>query len=873
MTTQLNYLRDLAGQYTRYMEDERLVYVALRSLDEDTLRSIFAEYGDPSATVKPVNLLRAEVARQLLQGEPVDAQAVETIKENFRRKNAAAFPTLSAEQEEGFEAYPLSSRDVFANWQHPWRIFHTFFYRDTVRETAELYLGQIAEALLKELELTDYTKHIVDFRGANNFGDDRCWIALYPMARESHSESYQLFVNIRAQPEAGLMVGHKLDQVQLPKLKAINSYDEVLQLLREQQGEVERLNVQLRNYFKFAPGPQAVRWEDFLAAGIAALDFTNLPVGDLTTISSHAALNVEAGMAKDASSNQTWNLWLFKTAREGDVIFAARGTTTCLGIGLIDGPYEYCGESEDPYRHRRRVKWLTSKVYQYKKSAGAGFSYLFRTDTFSPTKVYEFILSEYVRLYPELAAVFDQYHLPYQPHSDGSVDSDQHTETDAPPAETREEPNYWWLNANPRIWSLDELEVGGTQTYTTHNDKGNKRRIYKYFEAVRPGDMVIGYESSPTKQIKAVFRIAQGIHNDDRQGEVIRLEKIETVGRPIDWLELEELAGLEDCEVFKNNQGSLFRLKAEEYEVIRDLIDERLAEEEKALALAQPYSLERALEGLFMLRSELERILATLRHKKNIVLQGPPGVGKTFVARRIAKALMAQDDDTRIDMVQFHQSYAYEDFVQGIRPTKNGFEPTAGVFYKFCERARRNPDLPHCFIIDEINRGNLSKIFGELMMLIEADKRGADWSVKLTYQNDQDFYIPANVYLIGTMNTADRSLAMVDYALRRRFAFFTLQPAFNEAFRRYMADKEIDSTTLDRIVSRVVALNEQIAKDANLGVGFCIGHSFFCAPQEKMAPSEWYSQVVELEIGPLLREYWFDKPDNAEQAIRRLLDA
>ena len=199
----------------------------------------------------------------------------------------------------------------------------------------------------------------------------------------------------------------------------------------------------------------------------------------------------------------------------------------------------------------------------------------------------------------------------------------------------------------------------------------------------------------------------------------------------------------------------------------------------------QPYSFTEDTDKPFINEEKFLKMVSLLNRKKNIILEGAPGVGKTFLARKIAYQLMGEVRDENIEMVQFHQSYSYEDFVQGIRPSDNGgFEVRNGIFYNFCQKARRS-DEPFVFIIDEINRGNLSKIFGEMMMLIEADKRSKKYAIKLTYSEEDDdrFYVPSNVYIIGCMNTADRSLAIVDYALRRRFAFCKIAPEFNEVFR------------------------------------------------------------------------------------------
>jgi|GEM_PF-5862489 len=291
------------------------------------------------------------------------------------------------------------------------------------------------------------------------------------------------------------------------------------------------------------------------------------------------------------------------------------------------------------------------------------------------------------------------------------------------------------------------------------------------------------------------------------------------------------------------------------------------------------FTINDAMAGLFLPRTQVEAILAALGRKKNVVLQGPPGVGKTFVAQRLAFALMGQKDKTRVSMVQFHQSYSYEDFIQGYRPSKEGILRRDGIFYDFCNRARLDRARPFVFIIDEINRGNLSKIFGELMMLIEHDKRGPEHTIPLTYSESsgERFSVPENIHLLGLMNTANRSLAMVDYALRRRFVFFDLEPQFGcDAFRDALQGQGAPTFLVDRIIERMTALNRTISKDEkNLGRGFEVGHSFFCPPadsSEALDWEAWYRAIVELEIAPLLREYWFDDMPRARKQAERLLE-
>ncbi|MBL6080213.1 AAA family ATPase [Belnapia sp. T18] len=305
----------------------------------------------------------------------------------------------------------------------------------------------------------------------------------------------------------------------------------------------------------------------------------------------------------------------------------------------------------------------------------------------------------------------------------------------------------------------------------------------------------------------------------------------------------------------------------------------------QAVEARPPYPMERAVEGLFLPEEEFARWLAVWRGKRNLVLQGAPGVGKSFIARRLAYALIGYEDPGRAAMVQFHQSYAYENFVQGFRPREGGgFELQDGAFVAFCRRALADPDESYVFIIDEINRGNLSKILGEMMLLIEPDKRDRSWATRLAYASPdrqaagdpmhQPFHVPKNVFLIGMMNTADRSLAVVDYALRRRFAFVTAQPAYDRpAFAAHLAGKGVPVALVAQICGRMAALNREIAADrANLGPGFCIGHSFFVPRDDAEVTGEgWYEAVIATEVLPLLEEYSFDDPDKVEQWRRMLL--
>lgn len=988
MQTQFQYIIDLAKQYNQYAEVPDILYAALNGLSKHTVEDIFKEYGDPERDFKPVNLLRAEIARRLLQGDSVNEQLVNEVKNKIRTKDVNYFNHYKEAFLKQLQEYELFKRDLFANWQKPWSIFHSFFYRGTIKDTVLNYLEQISKDLLVKLDLRDYTFHTVDFQGTTNFGSDYCWLALYPITKESHKESYQFFLWLKSTPEAGRMAGHSLKEPEPNQLKHVTTYDLVWNYLQDLKPELTKLNKENRNYFKFAPGSQASEWERFYNEKVIAIDF-DFP--DLNGFDSREQLNQSVGLPDENKSNKTWNAWLFKSANIGDVVFATKGVNTCLGIGIIEGNYLFEDEQND-YKHRRAIKWITDKVYHYKSNTLKNYKTLFRPDTFSPTIVHDFIIDEYVRQNPELATIFSENDLLFTPITPetfeventkqgpkfvkffnpllkvlnkigegkpnditklvvaefnfsqseleeksktgvpliynqvawarnylkdggyisnekrglwsltefgknkslsdqeaydlfrkiqsgyGKVEADSSIE-DSPiedsPIEVDKEPlNFWWLNANPRIWSMSELMEGDRETYTTHNAKGNKRRIYKHFEAVKPGDLVIGYESTPTKQIKAIYEITKGIH-PAVNGEQIEFALVEKLDIPVHLNDLKNIAALQNCEVLINNQGSLFKLTEEEYDIIREVIDNKniIYDKSPTGSSIRKYTFTEDSDKPFISEADFLQTVALLKRKKNIILQGPPGVGKTFIARKLAYEIMQEIKDTNIEMVQFHQSYSYEDFIQGLRPTqKGGFDLRDGIFYSFCQRALAHPDRPFFFIIDEINRGNLSKIFGELMMLIEADKREEKYAIKLTYAEDEEdrFYIPQNLYIIGTMNTADRSLAIVDYALRRRFAFVSLQPDFGINFRNFLIHKGLSDSMVEHICSSITKVNRSIKEDSNLGEGLQIGHSYFCTFLAQDDENKWWNEVLGFEIKPLLEEIWFDEASKVADILKQL---
>lgn len=456
------------------------------------------------------------------------------------------------------------------------------------------------------------------------------------------------------------------------------------------------------------------------------------------------------------------------------------------------------------------------------------------------------------RLRPELSQALEDCDL-------------SHIELYAQPKDLSSKKQYWWLTANPKIWRFADIKVGEEQSYTLYNKNGNKRRVFKNFLDAKAGDIIIGYEANPVKKVVALAKVSR-----ENDGEAFYFEKTENLTTFIDYKTLKESPELAKMEFFIQPNGSLFKLTEGEYEFIMDFIREEnpLKHPETTKTV---YTREDFLSAVYMTEERLNILEMLLRDKKNIILQGAPGVGKTFAAKKLAYVMMGEKDESRIKMVQFHQNYSYEDFVLGYRPEGEGFELKEGVFYRFCQTAANHPEKEYFFIIDEINRGNLSKIFGELLMLIEKDYR--DTRITLAY-NDMSFYVPENLFIIGMMNTADRSLAMIDFALRRRFSFFEMEPGFSsDGFIAYQ--KSLANETFDALIEQIKLLNNDISKDDSLGRGFQIGHSYFCGKKSAECSEDWMRSIVEFDIIPMLSEYWFDdakKLQKWENNLRGVFD-
>ena len=632
--------------------------------------------------------------------------------------------------------------------------------------------------------------------------------------------SYDEYENILKQVDAKMKSG-EID---------CRNYAEFSQMTYKQNDEASKGDLHKQdsvNYWMYAPGENASKWLECQEEGIICIGWDKL--GDVSKYRTREDVRSEIKKyypTDGSAKNDSLAVWQFsREMKDGDIVFAKKGLTKIVGRGVVTSDYIYDAGRND-YKHVRKVRW--THVGEWETTEKNAMKTLTNITRYN----------EYVESLNNLIE-----------GQESAVDlSGIH---------------YWWLTGSPKIWSPSyDWDLGEDVDYTLYNEEGHKRHIFKHFYEAKPGDLVIAYESTPVLQIVALGRVAS-----ETDGEVLYIRKTEELQSPVPYSEIFNNPILKKSEPVKSRcQGSLFQLTQDEYKEIMRLIRKENPESDTEVGNNEVYIDRDFLKDVFVDERQLQTLKSLLSCKKNLILQGAPGVGKTFAAKRLAYAIMGEKDDDRIEVVQFHQNYSYEDFVLGYKPNENGgFDLKEGIFYQFCRKAETDKEHEYFFIIDEINRGNLSKIFGELLMMIEKDYR--DTPIQLSYA-DRRFAVPSNVYLIGMMNTADRSLAMIDYALRRRFSFYEMKPAFeNSGFMDYI--KNLRDIRLEKLIQALIALNKVIADDDSLGTGFCIGHSYLCDLESDYD----LVSIVEYDIIPMLREYWFDNDERFNSEAQKLRNA
>ncbi|WP_309322064.1 McrB family protein [Actinomyces stomatis] len=644
--------------------------------------------------------------------------------------------------------------------------------------------------------------------------------------------------------------------------------------------DVQTAEEQERGYWLYVPGEGAGKWEEFRTAGIMALNWDR--IGDPTSYPNEEAVieALEAGYG-DWGGRPTGAAGMIRdfsdVMRPGDVVYARRGPTEIIGRGVVRSDFRY-DDARPAYRCVRDIEWTHVGSWPLDRRVGAvSLQRVTENTSYNPAQL-ESLFRDRNSSGASTASVRAQ----------GVGDSNQ---------AKKHELQHWLYTPGEGAARWDEFRTAGIMAlnwdrvgdlasfpdkeslldalYTHYGDWGGRPRkaadsVWDYIHAMKPGDIVYVRRSFNEIVGRGVVRSDYRYDEDRSSFRAVRDVEWTHVGswpleQRIGRLMLQRLT-----ENTKYTPDQLNALIGIEDSHSSASVDERRGNNDLDEA-DEHYTSADFLDEVFLSPEDLEQMLGLLRRKKNLILQGAPGTGKTFAAKRLAYALMGQTDDSRVEVVQFHQSTAYEDVVVGLRPTaEGGFAAAEGVFARFCRRAAADPGRDYVFIIDEINRANISKAFGELLMLIEAEHRGE--ALRLPVSGEL-LSVPKRLHIIGMMNTADRGLALIDYALRRRFAFFEMRPALDHpGFLRHV--EAVGSVRLEALVDVVRRLNQRIAEDESLGPGFQIGHSYLCLPaadpENPAGADADVASVVRYELAPLVREYWFDNPAAMDESIHAL---
>ena len=642
----------------------------------------------------------------------------------------------------------------------------------------------------------------------------------------------------------------------------------------------ESAQEQERGYWLYTPGEGAARWEEFRTAGIMALNWDR--IGDPTSYPNEEAVieALEAGYG-DWGGRPTGAAGMIRdftyTMRPGDVVYARRGPTEIIGRGVVRSEFRY-DNARPAYRCVRDIEWTHVGSWPLDRRVGAvTLQRVTENTSYNPAQLESLFRDRNASGASTASA-----------QAQGVGDSDK---------AKKQELQHWLYTPGEGAARWEEFRTAGIMAlnwdrvgdlasfpdkeslldalYTHYGDWGGRPRraadsVWDYIHAMKPGDIVYVRRSFNEIVGRGVVRSDYRYDEDRSSFRAVRDVEWTHIGswpleQRIGRLMLQRLT--ENTKYTPDQLNALIGIEDPRFS---SSVDERLGNNDLDEA-DEHYTSTDFLDEVFLRPEDLEQMLGLLRRKKNLILQGAPGTGKTFAAKRLAYALMGETDDSRVEVVQFHQSTAYEDVVVGLRPTaEGGFAAAEGVFARFCRRAAADPGRDYVFIIDEINRANISKAFGELLMLIEAEHRGE--ALRLPVSGEL-LSVPKRLHIVGMMNTADRGLALIDYALRRRFAFFEMRPALDHpGFLRHV--EAVGSSRLEALVDVVRRLNQRIAEDEALGPGFQIGHSYLCLPagnpENPGGMDADVTSMVRYELEPLVREYWFDNPAAMDESIHEL---
>jgi 5-methylcytosine-specific restriction protein B len=598
-------------------------------------------------------------------------------------------------------------------------------------------------------------------------------------------------------------------------------------------GELERILYfwadprETRRIIKIAPGENAKYWNDCLENGYICVGWDL--VGDLREYETKDAFiakfeevySDEYRGHAPTLSKKAKEVWTLIELEPGDIVIANEGISKILAIGeVIDPGYTWISDRPE-YKHTVAVKWDTSfeqaiasqkkwsfttvdpvsaSLYQQlisaKKTKGTGKSILVDELYTGIEKALE-RKGQAILYGPPgtgktfIARRFSVWWLT-KDHNAGKAQS---VLADLKLLQSEERrlstssvsQRVWWLVANPSEWSWEQL-------FKNKKESFRYGRLQRNYPMVQPGDLVVGYQARPDKKIVALAKVTKGLNDVESGNPHIEIEPLLRIPNGPTYEEMIKDEVLKNSEPIHNRcQGTLFALTGEEAQYIFSLLSENLPEIDKYTTSGE-------------------------------------GIGN-------------------LTWLTFHPSYSYEDFVEGFRPVETAtglvLKLADGIFKRICREAQAHPKQKYLIIIDEINRANLAKVFGELITLLEKDKRGL--SITLP-QSKEVFTIPSNVYILGTMNTADRSIKLLDVALRRRFSFFELMPDTD-----LLKGTVINGLQLDALLETI---NSKIAQVE--GREKQIGHALFMANGEPITEPEELADRFRQDILPLLQEYCYD---------------